>query len=138
MRLHFPSYCYLREGKGAKLQGVERSVCAWSTQRRIRGVLRERSLVKPYCEPVRDHGAQWATQVKALVLYVHKVSVPVGLSIEPQFRVSSSPLESGVVLALAVLSGLVVLGRARRSAAWCGMVFYCIVASFYRATERFG
>ena len=30
-------------------------------------------------EPVRDHGAQWATQVKALVLYVHKVSVPLGV-----------------------------------------------------------
>lgn len=69
---------------------------------------------KAMLEPVRDHGAQWATQVKALVLYVHKVGAPVGLSIEPQFRVSSSPFESGVVLALlAVLSGLIVLGRAR-------------------------
>tara|TARA_Y100001933_G_scaffold62068_1_gene62201 strand:+ start:2179 stop:4692 length:2514 start_codon:yes stop_codon:yes gene_type:complete len=68
---------------------------------------------KAMLEPVRDYAGHLATQIKALVFYLYKAGVPLHLSVEPQFRVSVSPLEVEVVLALiTVLSLVFVLCRA--------------------------
>ena len=51
-----------------------------------------RSIVgRAMLDPVRDYVAQWSTQLKTLPFYLHTMSMPTRLSIEPQFCVSSGP-----------------------------------------------
>ncbi|MBT4097191.1 MAG: tetratricopeptide repeat protein [Gemmatimonadetes bacterium] len=51
-----------------------------------------RSIVaKAMFDPVRDYAAAWSTQLKTLPFYLHTMSMPTRLSIEPQFGVSSGP-----------------------------------------------
>ena len=80
-------------------------------------VLGTRAIIgKALLEPVRGPVEQWATQLKAGVFYLWKVAVPVGLSVEPQFAVSSSFFAAPVVLAalmLVSLAGLCLMGRQR-------------------------
>ncbi|MEE3258723.1 MAG: tetratricopeptide repeat protein [Candidatus Latescibacterota bacterium] len=71
-------------------------------------VLGTRAIIgKALLEPVRGPVAQWATQLKAGAFYIWKVALPVGLSVEPQFAVSSSFFSAPVLLAALMLVSLV-------------------------------
>ena len=75
-----------------------------------------RSIVgKALLEPVRSLSIQGATQIKALVYYLWKTAMPVGLSVEPQFRAATSPGDAPVALAGLLVLSLGILGvRGRR------------------------
>lgn len=62
---------------------------------------------KAFLEPVRGPITQAATQLKAAVFYIWKTAMPVGLSVEPQFVVSTSFFSPPVLLAALVLASLV-------------------------------
>ena len=62
---------------------------------------------KALLQPVRGYGAHLATQVKAGVFYIWKISVPTRLSVEPQFGVADGFGEGAVVLAGIALAAVV-------------------------------
>jgi len=82
-------------------------------------VLATRAIVsKALLEPVRDYVAQFSTQSKALVFYVYTAIVPISLSVEPQFGISSHPAQGVVLLALLVLASLVYVVSAQERKGW--------------------
>ena len=76
--------------------------------------------------PVRSHGVQWATQVKAGIYYLWTVIMPTSLSVEPQFLPGGFELSVGVAaLALVSLSAVVARGwRTDRLLAFAGIWFF--------------
>lgn len=63
----------------------------------------------------RPWGAHLLTQTKAGAFYLWKAAMPVGLSVEPAFRVASGPTEAAVAAAAGLLVSLaLVLWRGRR------------------------
>jgi tetratricopeptide (TPR) repeat protein len=70
---------------------------------------------KAFGAPVRSFYIQTATQIKAVTFYIMKTAMPIGLSVEPQFRQADGLGETPVVLAGAWALSLVLVGwRLRR------------------------
>ena len=92
-------------------------------------VLATRAIIgRALLDPVRSIADQWATQIKAGAFYIWKVAVPVGLSVEPQFAVSTDFLSLSVLLPLALLSSLagLVLKSRRGDLAVFGMCWFAV------------
>ena len=93
-------------------------------------VLGSRAIIgKAFGEPVRGLVEQWATQIKALAYYFWIAAMPVKLSVEPQFSISSS-LASEVVLLvgllIASLVGVLAVGCRRNGIAVFGLAWFLL------------
>ena len=71
-------------------------------------------VAKALLQPVREYGAQLATQIKATVYYLWTAAMPVRLSVEPGFGVAKGFGEVAVVLAGLLLISLFFAGAKLR------------------------
>ncbi|MFA6110214.1 MAG: tetratricopeptide repeat protein, partial [Candidatus Latescibacterota bacterium] len=84
-------------------------------------------LGKAILEPVRPLAVQTATQLKAAGFYLWKVAAPFHLSVEPQFRAASVPVEAAGVVALLLAGSLLWLAarqRHRNPTVWLGCCWF--------------
>jgi len=86
-------------------------------------VLFTRQLVgQALLDPIRAHGVQWWTQLKAGAYYLHLLVMPVHLSAEHQFSLAREPWEGPVLAAGALLLSLALVlwpfRRGRFAGAW--------------------